>query len=351
MTPLSILYLGPERGTCLQRANALRRLGHVVEHIDVRALLPDNVWIDRVIWKLGGDRLTRWVMRYLPAVLAGRRYDLCYIDGGELITPPVVRMLREHASAIVNYCIDDPLGSRDGARSRAYRQSLPHYDLCVVMRAENIAEATARGARNVLRVHMCADEVAHAPRVLTEDDHRQFDCDVLFLGTWFPERGPLLLKLIELGVPVTIRGPNWHKAPEWLQLQAFWKGGELQPEQYAKAIQCARVNLGLLSKGNRDLHTTRSMEVPALGALLCAERTSEHGAMYSEGHEALFWGNAQECAAACKYALHSVERRNAIAAAGRVRLQHNGHYNEPVMQSVLQHLALGDRRSSGSHAS
>jgi hypothetical protein len=38
----SILYLGPLSGTCLDRANALRRLGHRVEHMDLRHLLPKN---------------------------------------------------------------------------------------------------------------------------------------------------------------------------------------------------------------------------------------------------------------------------------------------------------------------
>jgi len=158
---------------------------------------------------------------------------------------------------------------------------------------------------------------------------------VLFLGTWFPERGPFLLKLMDLGVPVSIRGTNWHKAPEWPRLQAAFRGGALLGDEYAKAIQCAKVNIGLLSKGNRDLHTTRSLEIPALGGLLCAERTSEHLDMYVEREEALFWNDAEECAAACRWALGHEEERRRIAAAGRARNVANGIRNENVIGEIL----------------
>ena len=334
---LSILYLGPMSGTCLDRANALRRLGHQVTHLDLRNLLPQTAWVDRVTWKFGGAIFSRWLMRTLPEILGERRirFDLCYVDGGEWVTAAIIALLRQYAKKIINYNIDDPLGPRDGARSKVYRQSLPCYDLSVVMRPQNMIEARARGADNVMCVFRSADEISHAPRRLTQADHEQWDCDVLFLGTWMPERGAFLLALIRQGVPLTIQGPHWHKAPEWSELQPHWRGGALQSDDYAKAIQCAKVNLGLLSKGNRDLHTTRSLEIPALGSLLCAERTVEHLTMYNEGEEALFWDGAEECAAMCKLALGNEGRRQSIASAGHQRIRRNGHYNETILAGVL----------------
>ena len=331
----SILYFGPISGTCLDRANALRRLGHNVEHIDLRQLIPKTRWVDRITWRLGGNLFSPWVARALRMQLSGRSFNICYIDGGEWVTPSVIALLLHHARKVVSYSIDDPLGPRDGGRFRAYRQSLPHYDLNVVVRQENVAEAKALGAKSVLRVYRSADEITHAPRMLSDQDHQAWDSDVLFLGTWFPERGPFLLDLVRLGVPLTIRGSNWQKAPEWQQLKNYWKGDALAGDDYAKAIQCAKVNLGLLSKENRDLHTTRSLEIPALGSLLCAERTSEHLTMYKEGEEALFWKNAEECAAMCRLALSDELKRQAIAIAGHKRLKKNGHYNEKIFTSIL----------------
>jgi hypothetical protein len=74
-------------------------------------------------------------------------------------------------------------------RFKAFRQSLPFYNLNVVVREENIPEAYALGAKDVMRVFRSADELSHSPRNLSENDHKKWDSEVLFLGTWFPERG------------------------------------------------------------------------------------------------------------------------------------------------------------------
>jgi hypothetical protein len=260
---------------------------------------------------------------------------MVYVDGGEWVTPNIIALFRKHTKKVINYNIDDPLGGRDGARSKAYRMSLPYYDLCVVMRDQNVKEAQVLGAKKVLRVFMTADEVSHTQRKLTDADLQKWSSDVLFLGTWMPERGGFLLELIKYGVPLTIRGSNWHKAPEWQALQPYWKGGSISGGDYAKAIQCAKVCIGLLSKGNRDQHTTRSSEVPALGSLLCAERTAEHMQMYQEGVEALFWKDAAECARMCIYALADETRRASIAEAGKARLAKNKHYNQAVLAQIV----------------
>jgi spore maturation protein CgeB len=333
---LSILYLGKIDGTSLDRANALRRLGVAVEHLDPLALMPRTPWVHRITWRIGGHVLSPWVLRALPRALAGKHFDLCYVDSGEWVTPRAIELLRAHSKRVVNYIIDDPFGARDVARFTAYRRSVPYYDLCVVVRTQNEAEAKALGARNVMRVFMSSDEVSHAPRVLTPSDRERWRADVLFLGTWMPERGPFLRHLIELGVPLTIRGANWNKAPEWPALQASWKGGPLRGDDYAKAIQCAKVNLGLLSKGNRDLHTTRSLEIPALGGLLCGERTAEHSEMYVDGKEAVFWSDAAECAAKCHWLLEHEDERLRIAEAGRARHAANGISNENVVRAIVE---------------
>ena len=338
---LAILYFGPISGTCLDRANALRRLGHRVEHVDLRQLLHSSPWVDRITWHFGGNLFSPWIIQGLKDRLVGKSYDICYVDGGEWVTPKVIALLRKYTNKVINYNIDDPLGSRDGARYSAYRNSLPDYDLCVVMREENVVEAKNLGAKNVMRVYMSADEIAHTPKILDEKDHVQWDSEVLFLGTWMPERGPLLLDLVRCGIPLTIRGTRWQNAPEWPSLKSFWKGGALTGEDYAKAIQCAKINLGLLSKGNRDLHTTRSMEIPALGGLLCAERTEEHLQMYKEGQEALFWKDADECADMCRYVLADENRRQEIAVAGHQRIIMNGYYNERTLASILATAGAG----------
>lgn len=335
MTSRRILYLGEVQGTCLDRAQALRRLGHDVVHLDLRRWLPASVWVDRITWRIGGHVYGMWLAAQVRKRLAGQRFDLVHVDNGEYVSAPVLLALRELAPRVINYNIDDPTGPRDRQRFEAYRRALPGYDLVSVVREENVAECQALGARHVVRVWRTADEVNHAPRRLTPELQQRWQTDVLFLGTWMPERGGFLKTLVEQGVPLTLRGSHWQKAPEWPVLQACWQGDSLAGDDYALALQCARVSLGLVSLGNRDQHTTRSLEIPALGGLLCAQRTPEHRQMYEESVEAAFWSDARECAQQVLGLLADEPRRQGMAQAGHARFLRNRHSNQDVMQMLL----------------
>ncbi len=93
--------------------------------------------------------------------------------------------------------------------------------------------------------------------------------------------------------------------------------------------------MGLLSKANRDLSTTRSFEIPYLGGLLCAQRTAEHTSLFSEDQEAIFWSDPDECAFKCMDLLEDETRRRRIAIAGRARTLQNGMANERVLAQIL----------------
>jgi spore maturation protein CgeB len=238
---------------------------------------------------------------------------------------------------VINYNIDDPFGTRDLRTWRLYLASVPYYDALFVMRNENVREAQALSAKAVYRVWMSADEVAHAPLDLSSEERLAWASDVVFVGTWMPERGPFLARLLELGVPLAIFGNRWSKAPEWAKLRPAVKGAWLDSSaSYRKAILGAKVCLGLLSKGNRDQSTTRSFEIPFAGRALCAERTAEHLSLYVEGQEAEFWNTPEECAEKCRMLLADDRRREEMAERGRQRCIRNGTLNERILEGMLK---------------
>lgn len=342
MDPISILYIGRDSGTSSHRIGALQRLGHEVHVINPVEFLKVNRLLSAWSWKTGALFLESLVGRWILSRVPAKRFDLVYVDAGELVGPSLIREFKARYGPVINYNIDDPFGRRDGRRFRLYLKAVPAYDLMVVVRECNIAEAQSRGARDVLLVHRSADEVAHAPRPISEEDRKKWSAEVGFVGTWMPERGPFMAKLVALGVPLSIRGNRWQKAPEWPVLQPFWRGpGVVAEDDYAKAIQCSKVNLGLLSKENRDFETTRSFEIPHLGGAFCAERTPEHGRLYTEDQEAVFWSTPEECAAKCRLLLENDYLRASIAEAGRRRCVLNGTINEKIVDQIIQRVFAG----------
>ena len=346
-TQLSILYLGVDSGTSRHRVNSLRRLGHRVDVVDPEGLLPYQAAVGYWMHHAGGFFVAGRARRRLLNAIGTREFDLAFVNGGMLVDHALVAELKQRCGAVINYNNDDPFSPRDGGKWRHYLEALPLYDLVVVVRECNVGEARAAGARDVLRVYMSADEAAHSPRPLTKEDVDKWGSSVAFIGTWMPERGPFLRRLIELGVPLAIFGDRWHKADEWPLLHPHWRGpGLYADDDYAKAVQCAGVCLGLLSKGNRDLSTTRSFEIPHLGGVLCAERTSEHLDLYREDVEAVFWDGPEECAEKCRQLMADAEFRKRLSEAGRERCLRNRTTNEQILDHVL-HVAAPVLVSAG----
>lgn len=335
---IKILFIGRRSGTSAHRANALRRLGHDVVVVDIADYMPRLPLAG--LWQryLGSVGLASLFQKRLLDQFAGHTdFDVVWVEGGSLVSRELVHELKKLAKRVLNYNVDDPFGNRDVNYWMQYRRAVRAYDLVVVVRKENVEEARSMGARNVLLVYRSADEVAHAPIPLSEQERNKWASDVLFVGTAFPERGPFFAELVKYGIPLSIYGNRWEKLKEWKIIQPFWKGPGLdEGTTYAAAIQSSKVCLGLLSKGNRDLHTQRSFEIPSLGGVFCAERTVEHLALYEENKEAVFWSSAEECASKCRALLSDDVWRQSVAESGRLRYLKNGWTNENVAAKVLK---------------
>ncbi|MBE2205424.1 MAG: glycosyltransferase family 1 protein [Chthoniobacterales bacterium] len=338
---MNILYLGETnpRSTSAHRANALRRLGHEVSAWNPGALVPGQKQIPFFASfnvRTGFRLVASLVAARLRARLQGASWDLAWVDCGAELPPSFYRWLKERGAPIINYITDNPFQNRDYRKWDQYRKSLSQHDLTVVPRLENVEQARQAGAKDVLRVSFSYDPIAHAPTPGGVPTKTQ---DVLFVGSWMRERGPFATEVLRRGLSLGIIGDGWPRSPEWPALKSHWLGGSVYGRSYVEAIESTRIAIGLLSKGNRDLHTTRSVEVPFIGsAVFCAERTSEHMEMYREGHEAAFWDSPEECANVCASLLKDSSACAQMAVRARQRVIALKLSNDEVMASILDHL-------------
>lgn len=336
----SILYVGPDTGTSRHRFHALLRMGHDVKLIDPFLAFGRAPRLMTWGFKTGYFGLERKINAYVLGQVGDATFDVVWVDNGETIGRELVGRLKSLCRVILNHNLDNPYTRRDGQRWRLFLASLSLYDLVVVPRDSTRDAALAHGARQALSVMFTADERVHRPVVLSTADRAKFGAEVSFVGTWMPERGPFMKHLLDLGVPLRIFGPRWTKAPEYRDISWAVTCGSLDDEDYVKAVAACKIAIGLLSLGNQDLHTTRSLEVPAIGTLLCAPRTSVHEALYKDGDEAVFFDDAPSCAAACLALLKDHDRLETIARAGHRRNLQNNWFNERLLSDILARLGI-----------
>jgi len=379
----SILYFGCDSltSTSRHRADALRRLGCQVAVVD-----PQDLIGARRKWQTFFDYITgyRLLQRRLlmglmgSSVLEGLSPDLVWVNGGELIGPLALAWIRKvFQCPIVLYNNDDPTGFRDRCCFSSLNASMRFFDLCVLCRPETALEALAMGAGRVLRVLMSYDEIIHRPAYVATTtpatapatagavngigagtgmgDGDGADTGtgiatgagidigagpepvVSFIGTLIAgeRRDDFLVELLQAGLPLRLIGNSWQRSRHWPLLRQIHQGPGISGTAYAQALGSAAVTIGLLSHGNRDLITTRSLEAPACGALFCAERTSEHQLLYEQGQEALFWSSTAECIELCQQLLDRPQCGSAIRQAGLQQVRRLGVGNEDICRQIL----------------
>lgn len=333
-----IVYIGVASGTSLHRARALERLGYSVTVVDPWS------WLTKLPLQARAHFHTRYlgvdsiVARPLYARVRAAAPDLIWVNDGEFLGRGSLGRLRELRTPMVNYSADNPFVVAANGKWRNFLANVDMYDVV----AQTFAKAAARleqfGARRVLRVFLSADEVAHRSGPVSQEDVVQYGSSVSYVAQWSPERGPFILRLSELGVPITLWGNRWRRAKEWPRIRHLWRGPGVSSTGYRKIIQLSKISLCLLHKAAGNLHTSRSIEIPAIGTVLCAERSTEHRQLYTEGAEAVFFDSAEECAEQCKALLANEGLRRRIARGGHERAVRNNLFNEPVLASILSPL-------------
>ncbi len=344
---LKILYIGSENSnsTAYHRAKALNRLGNPVKILDVSKNLKKQL-SHKIFGFLNYRTGYRFIRRDVETTLYSKlekneHYELIWIDSGELFGPEIILALKQKLKCpVILYNIDDPTGKRDGGRFRSLKKALTEYDLVAVVRKETADECINLGAKKVLQVLRSYDEIAHLPFRNIDDIPQEFRSEVAFIGTWMPQenRDVFMLKLIEMGVPLSIWGDAWQKSPNFEKLKNNIRGSAIYGRDYVAAAQGAKICIGMLSKGNRDLHTTRSLEIPFMGGLFCAQRTSDHLDMYKDGVEAVFWDTVEECGQVCLRLLNDNVTRLQIQQAGMKRVREMKAGNEDICKLILDEL-------------
>jgi spore maturation protein CgeB len=333
-----ILYIGPDSGTSRHRFHALQRLGHTVKLVDTFKAFGGAAALMTWGFRTGYLGLEQVITNFTLNSIGNETFDVVWVDNGETVGKRLAKALKKHSRFMLNHNLDNPFTARDGHRWRLFRQGLPYYDLFATPRASTRNAALAGGATRAIAVHFTADEVVHRPVTLSDADRVMFKSEVAFVGTWMPERGPFLKRIADRGVPLRIFGPRWNKSAEYSDLSPHITCRSLDDSDYVKAVAGTKIAIGLLSIGNEDLHTTRSLEIPAIGTLLCAWRTTDHNELYLDGKEAVFFDTPDECADSCLALLADEDRLKSISAAGHVRNRENNWFNERLCADLLSAL-------------
>jgi len=338
---LAILYVGQliKGSTTLQRLHALQSLGHIVVAVTTdkayRNLAVNPSLIVRVRNKVMGLQDRVHANDNIRSEVQKRHFDLVWIDKGLTIRSDTLEAIRKKQPScrIIGFSPDDMMNPAN--QSEGFLRGLPLYHCYVTNKSYNVEELRGLGCPNVIFMDNGFDLGTHRPVPITAEERAQIGGLVGFIGQWEPERAGSLRNLAKSGIPVRVWGYTWERmrdVPPGLRLenQPLWG------DDYAKAICAFDINLCFLRRCNRDLQTTRSIEIPACGAFMLAERTDEHLRLFEEGTEADFFSSDDELIGKVEYYLNHSDERQIIAKRGLHRCRKNGYSYDDRLRLILQ---------------
>lgn len=336
-----ILFIGDlnEYGRGYQRCRTLMEMGHdVIAYSHTFVSSPGKIQPPTLLYRIFCKlRLQLDDMNVNTALLSEIRkscFDVIWIEKGNMIHPWTLAAIKKLAPyvALVS-CSEDDMYARHG-HSLWYRWGLRHYDCVFTTKAYNLEELKRLGAKKTKLFLDSFDEKTHRPMQLTDAERRRFGCDVGAIGAFEPERARSLYYLATNGIRVSIWGNGWK---DWVGRHPNLdvRNEFLFGEDYSKAISATKINLNFLRKINRDEVTSRSVEIPACGGFMLAERTQRHMDFFAEGIEADFFSSDKELIAKIKMYLHNDEGREKIAYAGRERCLRDRYSMREQLVSML----------------
>jgi spore maturation protein CgeB len=176
------------------------------------------------------------------------------------------------------------------------------------------------------------DPDVHRPVPVSDQDRLRLGGPVGFVGTWEKPRSRSLYRLAVAGIPVRVWGNLWERCRYRHPLLRI-EHRALLDDDNALAVSAFDVNLCFLRSW--DFQTTRSIEIPACGGFMLADRTDEHLALFAEGVEAAYFGDDDELLTKVRHYLEYPGERRRIAAAGRERCLRDGYGNPSRITGML----------------
>jgi spore maturation protein CgeB len=238
---------------------------------------------------------------------------------GVFVLPETLEFARQHNCRIVLF-YPDVSTTAHGPNIPA---AIPLYDLIFTTKTFGIRDMKSKyGIKNAMFIPHGFDPEIHRKLEIGDKDFPVFGCEVSFIGTWSLKKEKLLSFLKESipGLKLKIWGEQWNRSLSSV-LKTAIQGKAVVGDLYAMAIQCSKINLGILSEqiegaSSGDLITSRTFHITAASGFMLHERNEESVLYYKENEEAAFFDGNEELVAQVKYFLDHDVIREKIRLAG-----------------------------------
>jgi len=338
---LRVAVVGPMYGGSLPIAGYLERAFHTLGHA---TLLVDNSQAWAMYDAVTKDLKTKHARAQLANMLANFLGEWSYARVAEF-APDVCIVL---AQAPLDVTFPVRL-SKDGAvtaywyvenwRHLPYWQDIaPYYDFFFHIQPGEFEEKlTEVGCRHHAVVHTGCDPEVHKPVALSEEEHKEFACDLSFAGAGYYNRIEFFKGLTDFDFKIW--GVDW--SGREIRPIVCHPGERFTPERFAKIVAGSKVNLNLHSSTTHDgvdpkcdAINPRVFEIAACGGFQLCDPCAGLDALFDFESELPVYRTLAEARSKIAHFLAHPEERAAVAEKARARVLRDHTYAKRAQQML-----------------
>jgi spore maturation protein CgeB len=296
MTPPPVLIVGNAGEVHVGRhlLRAARDAGIEATLCDTSAAYTGSAVRRAYNWRVRGHRPANIeaFSRQVAATCQEMKPGSMVATGLAPIDAKTLRAMGDMGIRRVNFLTDDPWNRAHFAPW--FMEAVTVYDVVFTPRRANVADLRALGCREVTYLPFAyAPDIHFSDPPATASERLNFDSDVVFVGGADGDRIKWMAPLIAAGFRVALYGGYWDRHHQTRGAAR----GMADAATVRKAIGGAATTLCLVRRANRDGHSMRSFEVPAIGACMLVEDTCEHREIFGEPRQAVDYVTSPDDAA------------------------------------------------------
>jgi len=300
---------------------AIGVLGHdLVVFDDRQHIIPGRIR-QRIQWL---DRFDLEHMNKKMVYLAvGTKPDIALVTGGHRITARTVRILKDKGACTVLWTTDPPFNFQP------IIDVAPLYDHIFCQGTEAVELLNQSDIMNPHWLPVACDPDLHKPVTLSAEEKKLYGNDVVFVGSYYPNRIELLERLTDFDLGIW--GPGWEKLHPDSPLQRFLRGGQAGPEVWLKIYSASKI---ILAPHYQDPEkrlpvyqaSPRIFEALACGAFVISDNQRDVFSIFREGEHLGRFTDSNDLIEKVRHYLDHSEERKLIAAQGMREVLKNHTY-------------------------
>ena len=327
---VSPLFFG---STAHQRLRAFQEIAPEVYIFDSNIIYPQYrrslSSIDR--------RLKNGPISYLFSYLLKKwvntnKIKIIWFDKQNYLRPELLDYFNKIGVYTIYFSHDDQFNIKN--QSLIFHELIVKFNLIVTTKSYNVNEYKKNlNISNILLINNAADPSIFYPKHDCQKE-KQFNCS--FVGFFENDRFNLINNIAKYHqVNIFSDDNRWYQGASGIA-----KNDSVWDADYNNVLNKSNINLCFLRKENRDLQTTRSIEIPMSGNLMLAERTSEHLNLFKEGFEADFFSSSEELISKVNFYTNNPDLALWIGGNGLARCINSGYTWKKTLTTVMNKIQL-----------